>query len=129
MADIAQDEDEEVSENVPEPKQEEIKKVPAKKQAKKAPKKKKAPEPEPEPEPETEEEVEAASDDEEEEEDEDMTYFSFKGKKYGNEGMFSTRWKMTSRSWAVGQRPRSRCSGRGLGLNRVREKEKNRVGG
>lgn len=79
MADIAQDE-EEVSEKVTP-----TKKVPGKKQAKKAPKKKKTPEPEPkpEPEPEPEEEVEAASGDEDEEEDEDMTYFSFKGKKYG----------------------------------------------
>ena len=73
MADIAQDE-EEASEKVPE-----TKKVPEKKPVKKAPKKK-VPEPEPEPEPE-EDEVEEPSDDEEE--DEDMTYFSYKGKKYG----------------------------------------------
>ena len=78
MANIAQDE-EEVVKNVPE-------KKPVKKPVKKAPpKKKKAPEPKPEPEPEPEKEEEEVEDhsDDEEEEDEDMTYFSYKGKKYG----------------------------------------------
>ena len=81
MANIAQDEEEEASEKVPETKKVP---VPTKKPVKKAPKKKAPePQPKPEPEPEPEEEVEDHSDDEDEEEDEDMTYFSYKGKKYG----------------------------------------------
>ena len=74
MADIAQEhenEEEEVVKNVPE-------KKPVKKAQKKNTTK---PEPKPQPEKE-EEEVEEPSDDEEEE-DEDMTYFSYRGKKYG----------------------------------------------